>query len=99
MSRREKTLIGLILALSLGFLGLAVLGRQGLREVRRLRAEREQLSSEIAHLRDRRRELETAISDLRGNPQSMEERARRDLGMIQKGETVFLLPDRHAKRR
>lgn len=91
--------IGLLVGIGVGFLGLAVLGRQGLREVRRLRAERQELTSEIDRLRERRRELEGEISDLRTNARAVEERARRELGMIQKGETVFLLPERHAERR
>ncbi|MBI5015699.1 MAG: septum formation initiator family protein [Deltaproteobacteria bacterium] len=99
MSRREQIVIGLIVALTVAFLALALFGRQGLREVRRLRAERQQLASEIAQLRDRRRELEAEIADLRGNTKSLEARARHDLGMIKKGETVFLLPEHHAQRR
>lgn len=99
MLRREIVLIVLLVGLSLAFLGLALFGKQGLREVRRLRSERQELATEIERLRERRRELEAEIGALRTDARAIEDRARRDLGMIRKGETVFLLPEHHAKQR
>lgn len=91
----EKVWLGALVALGVGVLGVAIFGEQGVREVRRLRAERRSLAEEIDRLQGRRDALEREIRDLRENPRAVEERARRDLGMIRKGETVFLLPERH----
>lgn len=99
MRFREKVALGAALAAALGFLFFALLGEQGWREVRRLRQERHTLSEEIAQLRARRSALERDIAGLREDPRSIESRARRDLGMIREGETIFLLPERNAPPR
>lgn len=99
MKFREKLALGAALTAALGFLAFALLGDQGWREVRRLRHERQVLSEEITQLRARRSALERDIASLRENPRSIETRARRDLGMIREGETVFLLPEHNGPRR
>ncbi|MDW7708944.1 MAG: septum formation initiator family protein [Deferrisomatales bacterium] len=99
MSVRERIALGTALVAALAFLAVALLGDQGSRELRRLRQERAALSEEIADLRDRRAALERDIARLREDPRAIERRARRDLGMIREGETVFLLPERHAPQR
>lgn len=95
----EKFWLVCAVALGLVILGVALFGEQGWREVRRLRAERQELSREIARLRERGEALEDEIRNLRDNPRAIEARAREDLGMIQKGETVFLLPEHHEPER
>ncbi len=99
MNLREKLLTGLVVALGLGFLGVALLGNQGLREVRRLQSERNRLQSEIAQLRERSRSLEKTVQNLRENPEMVAARARKDLGMVRKGETVYLLPEKNGHAR
>ena len=42
-------------------------------------------------LNERNRELEIEIVDLKTGVESIEERARTELGMIEKGETFFLI--------
>ena len=42
-------------------------------------------------LSERNRELEIEIVDLKTGVESIEERARSELGMIEKGETFFLI--------
>ena len=42
-------------------------------------------------LNERNRELEIEIVDLKTGVESIEERARSELGMIEKGETFFLI--------
>ncbi|NTU60434.1 MAG: septum formation initiator family protein, partial [Deltaproteobacteria bacterium] len=76
-----------------------LLGDQGLREVRRLRSERDRLQSEISQLRERSRTLEKTVQNLRENPDTVAAKARKDLGMVRKGETVYLLPENNAKGR
>jgi len=95
MRVRERLLLGLGLIGGLAVLAVALLGDQGWREVRHLRTERDTLNEEIARLREERVELERQIAQLRDNPRAIETRAREDLGMIRRGETVFLLPERH----
>ena len=96
MSVREKVLAGLAVALGLAALGFAFLGDQGVREVRRLRGERQEILSEIDQLKGKREALEHNVSKLRSDRDAIGEKARRELGMIRQGETVFLLPERHA---
>lgn len=99
MSFREKIFALCLLALGAGALGVAFLGDHGTREVRRLKAERQELSTEIARLREKNAAMEREIADLRENPKAIEARARRELGMIRNGETVFLLPGPDGRRR
>ncbi len=99
MNVPEKAWLWLGIGLTAGLLGFALFGEQGWQEVRRLRAERAQLSDEIDLLRDRRAALEKEIAALRGDSRAIEAKARRDLGMIREGETVFLLPERHDAER
>lgn len=95
----EKAWLWLGIALAAVLLGFAVFGEQGWQEVRRLRAERALLAEEIERLRERRGALEKEIAALRGDSRAIEAKARRDLGMIREGETVFLLPERHGAKR
>ena len=97
--QREKLVFGLLFALTMAILGLTLFGRQGLREVRRLKDERARLNAEISQLRERRLELQREIADLRQNPKAIEALARKDLGMVRKGETVILLRGRDGERR
>ncbi len=93
--RREKLLLGALVTLGLAILAFALFGDQGWREVRRLRAERDQLSAEIQRLTQRQEELRRQVAGLKSDPRAIEARARADLGMIKPGETVYLLPERH----
>jgi cell division protein FtsB len=95
---REKLVLGLVFAAALALSAVALLGEQGVRELRRLRSERQALAEEIDRLRSQRAALEREIASLRENPRAIEARARKDLGMIREGETVFLLPERHGPR-
>lgn len=95
-SRKEKLLLGTVAALGVVMLAFALLGDQGWREVRRLRAERDQLAAEIEQLAEREQALRREVTDLQTNQRAIEARARADLGMIKPGETIFLLPERHA---
>jgi len=94
--RRERLLLGTVAALGVVMLAFALLGDQGWREVRRLRAERDRLATEIQQLAEREAALRREVTDLQTNERAIEARARADLGMIKPGETIFLLPERHA---
>jgi cell division protein FtsB len=66
-------------------------GDGGLAEVadleRRIRAQ----TAENARLAERNRALEAEVQDLKTGLEAVEERARRDLGMIRRDETFYLL--------
>jgi cell division protein FtsB len=98
LSLREKIVAAVAVALGLGALAFAFLDDRGLREVRRLRTEKQKLVSEIGQLRARTQALEQNVSSLRGDRKAIEGKARNELGMIRKGETVFLLPERHDRK-
>jgi cell division protein FtsB len=95
----ERVWIALLFVIGIAALGVALFGGQGLREVRRLRVERQRMAAEIEQLRAQRSALEKEIASLRDNPRAVEEKARDELGMIREGETVFLLPERHEPAR
>ncbi|MEN8260493.1 MAG: septum formation initiator family protein, partial [Pseudomonadota bacterium] len=48
-----------------------------------------ELKKEKTRLRERNQALEAEVLDLKKGKDAVEERARRDLGMIRKGETFF----------
>ena len=60
---------------------------QELREVQRLQ------EIENERLRNRNRALEAEVEDLRTGSEAVEERARRDMGMIREDEVFFLPVD------
>jgi len=59
------------------------------------RLEREIRTQEFnnAQLRERNRVLAVEVNDLKSGLDSIEERARNDIGMIKKGETFFMILD------
>ena len=76
-------------------------GEGSWRDVRELREIRERQELENADLRMRNRALEAEVEDLRSGTEAVEERARRDLGMIREDEVFFFLiqPENEAPRR
>ena len=64
--------------------------------VRTLNSLKEEVSQQKANnlaLEDRNKKLEIEIVDLKTGVEAIEERARSELGMIEKGETFFLIVD------
>lgn len=78
-------LIGLLLALQypLWF------GNGGVMALWQLQRELAAHQIEIAQLRERNRVLEAEVLDLKQGLEAVEERARKELGMVKKGETFF----------
>jgi cell division protein FtsB len=81
-------LAGLVLLLALLQYRLW-LSEDGMREVRRLRADITEQRKENAALRERNRTLAAEVQDLKKGTTAIEERARTDLGMIGKSETFY----------
>jgi cell division protein FtsB len=82
-----------------GFLGFAFvvlqyqlwLGDDGLRTLHLLEAEVEAQHAHNEQLERRNRLVEIEVLDLKNGLEAVEERARSELGMIEKGETFYLL--------
>ncbi len=64
-------------------------GPGSLAEWHRLRTQIASREVELTRLRERNRRLRAEVRELRGEGQALEERARRDLGLIREGEVYF----------
>ena len=95
-----KTSLKLVLAL----FGLVLLwlqirlwtGPGSLAEINRLETEIATQILSNAELRKRNQALLQDVSDLKNGLDSVEERARSELGMIKKGETFYLIVDKES---
>lgn len=86
-------------ALLLGILLLALqyrlwFGNGGIMENRHLQARVAELRERVKAQRERNQALEAEVWDLKHNLAAVEERARRDLGMIKPGETYVMIVER-----
>jgi cell division protein FtsB len=79
---------GLMLLLVLLQLKLWV-GEGGMRDVWRLQDDIAEQAAENQHLQERNQALAAEVNDLKEGLEAIEERARRELGMIKEGETFF----------
>ncbi|HQQ62273.1 MAG TPA: cell division protein FtsB [Pseudomonadales bacterium] len=83
----------LVLLLLLGFLQYRLwVGEGSLAQIANLKREIEKQQLDNAHLRARNQALAAEIEALK-NGTSIEDRARRDMGMIRKDETFVLIVD------
>lgn len=85
-----------IVILLLGLLLLSLqyrywFGNGGVLERHRLKLQVAELKLQIDERRERNQALEAEVLDLKHDLAAVEERARRDLGMIRQGETYFML--------
>ncbi len=71
---------------------ISLIGDQGLIAYYRLRTEAAQLREDVERLEKRRTFLGHEIRALLGDPRYIEHLARRDLGLVKKGEIVVQLP-------
>jgi cell division protein FtsB len=92
--RRVGPIVRLLLLLFAALIVVdALVGDQGLLAMRRARQEYRELEEAIARKQsenDRRRE---EVRRLKEDPGAIEDAARRDLGLIRRGEKVFFLKD------
>lgn len=89
----------LILLVLLGFLQYRLwVGEGSLAQIAELKRDIQQQQLENAHLRSRNQALASEIEALK-NGSSVEDRARRDMGMIRKDETFVLIVDEQEKAR
>ena len=81
-----------IFALLIGVLQFQVwIGDNSVRTLNSLMGEVSQQKSINLTLEERNKKLEIEIVDLKTGVEAIEERARSELGMIEKGETFFLI--------
>ncbi len=64
-------------------------GNGGVTALWQLQREFASYQNELAQLRERNRALEAEVLDLKQGLEAIEERARKELGMVKKGETFF----------
>ncbi len=87
----------LVLVLLLGFLQYRLwVGEGSLAQIAELKHDIQKQQLENAHLRARNQSLVAEIEALK-NGSSIEDRARRDMGMIRKDETFVLIVDEQGK--
>ena len=71
----------------------AVVGEGGVVVRQRRRKEYNQLVSELDRLKSANELMREQNRRLRDDPDALEEAARRDLGLMKRGETVFIIKD------
>tara|TARA_B100001123_G_C15342516_1_gene1035597 strand:+ start:5955 stop:6311 length:357 start_codon:yes stop_codon:yes gene_type:complete len=91
--RERKTLKRVIILASMLLLGNALVGERGLIETFRAYSDSEILGREIQDLRRENESLRRTSIQLQENPQTIEELARRDLGLIRPGEILLVIRD------
>ena len=89
-----KIVIAVLLTLLVALQLQLWLGSGGLSEVRRLEAALAAQREENAKLEARNRRLTAELHDLKEGVEAVEERARRELGMIGRDETFYQFADR-----
>jgi cell division protein FtsB len=93
-ARGRRVLAWLVLFLACVLMVNAVIGDRGLLDTLRARREYEELSASIARLRHENARLRSEARRLQEDPDAIEDLARRELGLIRPGETLFIIRDR-----
>jgi cell division protein FtsB len=88
-----KTLVAVLMLLSLALQYQLWLDEDGLREVWELKGAIESQKAENKRLSERNLALAAEVADLKHGLEAVEERARSEMGMIKKGEVFYRLID------
>jgi|TARA_B100000686_G_C16603683_1_gene870012 cell division protein FtsB len=88
-----KVLYGFLIIVFLNFQFQLWLGEDSVRELNMLQTELYAQRQINAEIEERNRLLEIEVVELKTGLEAVEERARSELGMIEKGETFYLLLD------
>ena len=88
-----KVLYGFLIIVFLNFQFKLWLGEDSVRELNMLQTELDAQRQINAEIEERNRLLEIEVVELKTGLEAVEERARSELGMIEKGETFYLLLD------
>ena len=87
--------LGLVVALAwiIGYLPLQFFGEKGVRHYRRLHREVTALKDRNRRLADEVRKMRLEVRRLRDDDLALERAAREDLGMVRKGELIFVVEE------
>jgi cell division protein FtsL len=85
----NKRVLITVLMLVLVMIFFTFFGEKGLLQVYRLRRELKEIERVNMELRQENERLRAEIGNLRTNKKYIEELARRDLGLVKKGEIVY----------
>ena len=88
-----KVLYGFLIIVFLNFQFQLWLGEDSVRELNMLQTELDAQRQINAEIEERNRLLEIEVVELKTGLEAVEERARSELGVIEKGETFYLLLD------
>jgi len=86
-----KWFVGILLVLFCALQYRLWIGEGSFAHVARLKAEIEEQSAENDRLKERNQILAIEVDALKSGTDSIEERARGDMGMIRKGETFYMV--------
>jgi len=88
--------LGIIVGLAwvIGYLPLQFFGERGLAQYRRLKRERVELRVRNRKLAGEIRQMKLEVERLREDDVFLEKAAREDLGMVRKGELVFVIEEK-----
>ena len=87
-----KWLLAILVILFIGLQYRLWRGEGSFAQASQLERNIQQQQAENDRMRERNRILEVEVDDLKGGADSVEERARNDIGMIKKDETFFMIP-------
>ncbi len=90
-ARRERTFQRLLLVVSAIVALNALVGERGILEMRRAGRVHQALATSLEQLRQENAILVNEARQLRQDPQTIERIARRDLGLVRRGEVVVIL--------
>ena len=92
-ARTRRIVQLLLVCVAIVILVDALVGDRGLLAMLRARHEHDELTDAIARQRAENARLRNQARQLREDPSTIEEIARRDLGLIHPGEKVFIIRD------
>ena len=89
MSDRQKILLSIVIALLFSLLVFIMFSDSGLADLFKLKSERDRLLQENARLKRENLTMYRMIERLKNDPEYIESIARKELGMIKKGEVIL----------
>jgi cell division protein FtsB len=93
VQRGRRILTGIFFFVACVLVVDALVGDQGVVATIRARKQYDELASELARLRSENAGLREEARRLREDPAAIEEIARRELGLMSPGETLFIVRD------
>lgn len=91
MKKLSWLIVALLLLLFSGLLYRLLLGDGGYAEVSSLQQQIDAQKAENERLAERNRVMAAEVVELKQGMETVEERARQELGMVREGETLYLL--------